>query len=589
MSNKYILTLIIIVGLLVRIWGIGFGLPGTYGPSSEGIIIRNALSFGSGNLVPLYSTYGPIASYILLIFYGLYYILGYFYGLFSSTQDFAISYFIDPSIFYLIGRIINAIISSISIYLTYSLCNKLLSKHFSMLTALLFALSYLPIAAGHIIMADNLCVLFNLLIMINLTTFYKTLNINNILVSVFLGILSTLTKYYSILIFIPIIISLFYYYKKNRKNIFIIVSKIFIICLGTLIIFAPYIFFHFNIFIQDILMVLQVNENSNSSFINNIASYIYFLSNGWGFGPVFFILSIVGIAVSIKRMQFQYILLISFPLTFILYLSLNRYVARWLLQILPMFLILCAIGTNYITSYIKNEFQRKLLILVIVFFGFTFIIPDVFHFLFLINKKDTREIAYDWISENIDESSIIILDSHCPPIRSNNISLIKQWEIARTDLKNLSIESDKNLSLTRNKMMKMRLDANKSFSGKKYYIIKLIHDFYQIKDEDGNSISPYRIGGDNYSKFDLAWYKSNGSNYMITSSFIYQRYYEKKQPNRIKGFYNELFDNYELIKEINPNGRNEIVKSKIVSRANIFSFHENSLRPGPIIRIYKLN
>ena len=591
MRDKYILFFLFSIGLGLRLWGIGFGLPGLYGPSSEGIIVRNALSFGTGNPVPLFSTYGPISSYILLFFYGIYFIIGYITGLFLTIEDFAIQYFKDPTVFYLLGRSINALLSTISIYLTYSMCSKYASNKFALLAAGIITFLYLPIAAGHIIMADNLCMLLNLLVMINVITFYKTLNIKNLLLSAFFAALSTLTKYYSILIFLPIIIVLLFAYIENKVNIIKIIAQLLLVTLGTIILFAPFIFYDFSIFIQDILMVLKVNMNSSSTFFSSFNSYIMFLISGWGLGVVFFVFCIFGIIISLKSMEREKIILLSFPLLFIIYLSLNRYMARWLLQIIPMLIVFCIIGIDYFNSHIKKDLKRKYLTNAVLFLGFLFVMPSVYSFTNLINKDDTRKIAYDWINENIDESANIVLDSHCPPIRSNNISLIEQWNISRTQQSKERLNNDVNLSKTRDKMMKMKLAANESFIGKKYYVFNIFHDFYNLKNEEGKSVSPYRVGADNYSKFDISWYKSNGYNYLITSSFIYQRYIDQIRPKNknIKGFYRELFSKCELIKEIHPYKIDEWAGLKIISYADIFNFHENCFRPGPVIRVYKLN
>ena len=63
--DKWLLWLILILAVLVRLWGISFGLPGTdHGDETE--VVNHAVRFGTGDLNPHRFQYGALVQYLLL-------------------------------------------------------------------------------------------------------------------------------------------------------------------------------------------------------------------------------------------------------------------------------------------------------------------------------------------------------------------------------------------------------------------------------------------------------------------------------------------------------------------------------------------
>ena len=91
-THSILLILIIILGFILRVWGINFGLPDLYGPA-EFYTVNNAVSYGGGSIEPLNFAHPPLLSYILLILYGFYFITGYLFGSFASINQFAVHFF----------------------------------------------------------------------------------------------------------------------------------------------------------------------------------------------------------------------------------------------------------------------------------------------------------------------------------------------------------------------------------------------------------------------------------------------------------------------------------------------------------------
>ena len=75
-SNRtFIFISILLLGAVLRLAGIDFGLPFIY-HNDERVIVNYALAFGNWDFNPHYFRLPPLLSYILFFVYGLYYLMG---------------------------------------------------------------------------------------------------------------------------------------------------------------------------------------------------------------------------------------------------------------------------------------------------------------------------------------------------------------------------------------------------------------------------------------------------------------------------------------------------------------------------------
>ena len=70
MKKRKTVFFIVLSALIVRLWAITFGLPGTdHGDETE--VVNHAVRFGSGDFNPHRFQYGSLFQYILFFLYGL--------------------------------------------------------------------------------------------------------------------------------------------------------------------------------------------------------------------------------------------------------------------------------------------------------------------------------------------------------------------------------------------------------------------------------------------------------------------------------------------------------------------------------------
>ena len=148
------LILIILMGFVLRIWGISFGLPHEHCRPDESTMVHKALSIGSGDLNPHFFNYPSLHFYILAVLYAIYFGVGWVGGVFPDLAEFQRHYFLDPSPFYLIGRFLSASLGTASLYLTYLAGRHLEGKRAGLLSAGFLSLAFLHARDSHFLTVD---------------------------------------------------------------------------------------------------------------------------------------------------------------------------------------------------------------------------------------------------------------------------------------------------------------------------------------------------------------------------------------------------------------------------------------------------
>lgn len=144
----------LLLGLALRIWGAGFGLPHLY-HADEPVIVNHALAYGTGDLNPHFFNIPPLVSYLLFAVYGVFYAACHLSGALKSTADFELLFYTDPTPFYLLGRMALGVLPGT---LTIAFLYRMVRRHFGAVEALLSAaflsVCFLHVSDSHYIYAD---------------------------------------------------------------------------------------------------------------------------------------------------------------------------------------------------------------------------------------------------------------------------------------------------------------------------------------------------------------------------------------------------------------------------------------------------
>ncbi len=148
------LTAILLLGFALRIWGISFGLPDLY-HADEPIVVNHALAYGSGDLHPHFFRIPPLTSYLLFLFYGLFFLAGKLSGVFYAPSDFERLFYSDPTAFYWIGRVVLGVLPGVlGIFFLYRVTMRIFGEGRALAAALLLAVCFLHVRDSHYIYTD---------------------------------------------------------------------------------------------------------------------------------------------------------------------------------------------------------------------------------------------------------------------------------------------------------------------------------------------------------------------------------------------------------------------------------------------------
>lgn len=152
-------ALLAIAAIALRLWGIDFGLPSLH-QYDEWRVVAKALSFGATkNFHPGSWELGTLGMYVAFVLYVIYGGLGLAFGYFASIEDFAISYFVDPSPFYLIGRGLFFVCGMLSLYVVYLIGRKMAGRWAGLVSAAVLAFMPVHVSRSALAFPDTMMLL----------------------------------------------------------------------------------------------------------------------------------------------------------------------------------------------------------------------------------------------------------------------------------------------------------------------------------------------------------------------------------------------------------------------------------------------
>jgi 4-amino-4-deoxy-L-arabinose transferase-like glycosyltransferase len=150
--------LLIGAALLIRLWGISYGLPYVYWIDEYHEVMR-AMELGSGEFD--FERTGKGGFYFLLfVEFGLYFVALKIAGVVSTVQDFAEQFVRDPSMFYLMGRATAAVFGGATVAAAYWVAREAYLPKAGLLAGLFLAVNVVHVDLSHRVGVDVPMTLF---------------------------------------------------------------------------------------------------------------------------------------------------------------------------------------------------------------------------------------------------------------------------------------------------------------------------------------------------------------------------------------------------------------------------------------------
>lgn len=285
--TNLLLMFILLSGFIVRVWGIGFGLPHLY-HADEPVVVNHAVAFGTWDFNPHFFHLPPLVSYVLFGLYGIYYLVGRWAGLFMSVDDFGALFISDPTSFYLIGRIVlGALLGTLTVWALYAVVKKNFSKKHAILSALFLAFCFLHVRDSHYIYADIPLILFLVMAFHPVFGVLERGKVKDYLVFGIAAGLVVATKYNGVFIFVPFIAA--HFLRSGVRLASIFDGKLFASGLISVIVYSllnPYTWLDFPKFYSDAHEVTTVEGFTGLSH-----HFVYSILGGLGIPLALFALA----------------------------------------------------------------------------------------------------------------------------------------------------------------------------------------------------------------------------------------------------------------------------------------------------------
>ncbi len=147
-----LVVLTLAFALSVRLIGIGHGLPRVVG-ADEGFEIHRALKLGMGE-VDLERVGKGGFFYLLFVEYGVYFVWLLLSGRIAGPEEFALRFAADPTPFWLMGRVTNALLGTLTVLATWTLGRRAYGARAGLFGAAVVAASLLSVRYARLVGVD---------------------------------------------------------------------------------------------------------------------------------------------------------------------------------------------------------------------------------------------------------------------------------------------------------------------------------------------------------------------------------------------------------------------------------------------------
>lgn len=539
-SDNLLLLGILLLALVLRLWGIGFGLPFEY-HVDEVQYVRQAAAMGSRGLEPVWWNNPPFYKYVLLAEDGLLFAVGRVLGWYASVADFGDQLMVNPTPLYIMARGTTALLGTLTVFITYLLGKTAYNRVVGFLSAAFLAVCFLHVRDSHFAVNDIPLTFFTTLVL------WASLKIAEsgklkwyIVAGVALG-LGFATKYSAALAALPIVVAHFLspdFRFANGKGNWKHLGLAILAGGGAAILASPYFVLTPGKVVRDAYEALYLagQQGFEGWQIDSAGGFVFYLKTlSWGMGWGLLIASVVSLCVAILRRLPQDVILASFVLVgYVFWGRQEMYFARYIIPLIPPLLVLAALLVEKIGySFAHVSGSARGVVYSIALLLMLQPLASSLRLGYLWTQADTRTLAREWIVQHIPGDARIAVDwrTHAPPL-----STADQPAVA---------------------------------AGQEYEVLI--------------------VGGKGLSEYSLEWYQEQGYDYLIASSFIYNiPLTDVERDVERRAFYEDLAQQTVAVQTFWPNSSQTeppFIFDEVVGPAVSLWQRE---RPGPVIKIYRL-
>jgi len=410
-----LLLLAIASGMALRVLGVGFCYPMLHCHPDEHYLVRPAMHMlRTGDLNPHLFVYPTLYIYILLGVFCLTFLYGISAGLWNDVGG----SMARPAPFHIAGRLATAALGTASIGAVYIAGKRLLDRQSAAVAALVLALMPLHVAASHFVTTDVCAAFF---CVAALCSAAAVANEGSRRAYLFAGLLcgfAIAAKYNAFLVAVNVPLAHWINPRRERffdRNLW---RGLAWIPLGFLIA-CPYALLDLPRFLDGVANEISHYHHGHIGHQGELNRLFYFLFlAGRGFGPVLTALGIFGLVTMFRRFRRSHLLLLAFPLLYMLFVGAYKVrFVRNLMPVLPYLALWIGFGAVEALRQVREAWPRlarirpwKLalvgLLLALAQPASTAVMETA-----RLSGTDTRVQAREWIERHLPRGTALLLQS----------------------------------------------------------------------------------------------------------------------------------------------------------------------------------
>lgn len=411
-----VLVIILVCGFILRVWGLGFGLPYFTHPDEWLYMLHAMKMLASFDPNPHYFENPPMLTYIYAFASLIIFFIYKLAGVVTSAAEFGRLFAINPTIFYQTAMFITALFGIGSCIIVYRISERI-SRSTGLFSSALLAFAFLHVRDSHYGVNDIPATFFML------TAFYFILKIyqrgagtDYLIAGIFSGI-AIATKYNVGLILFPLIIG--HGLKGNltdRSGIRHLLLSLFACAISFLLV-CPWILLDYHNFFTDFFAQAKLANASWFGQSTESSYFQYLKALAWGYGVIPILLAFIGAAKLLNLNRATFVLLVSYPLVYYVLMGFSKlFYVRFAIPLIPFLCIFSALGISFAIEKCREsnrKFISYLLLICCIAQGLVF---SIIHNR-IIMESDTRIIARNWIINNVSSKSKLVSEPYGPSLK----------------------------------------------------------------------------------------------------------------------------------------------------------------------------
>ncbi len=422
-THLFFLLTILLLGALLRFWGISFGLPGTFRPDEEYLVSR-ALFFHSGDFNPKLFNWPTLYFYLSSAFFYLVRLLADWSGVLTWHELGSYLTATNYAPAHLLGRILTACFGVAGLAATYQLGKVAFAPIFpkqastaGLFSALLLCVTFIHVRDSHFFATDIPLAFFATLALVSFFRISQGGGWKDYLLGALWSGLAMGTKYTALSLGIPFAVAHFLklfhsktkpWHPQELKYVLLAAPLCFLLFFLT----SPYILLDWETFQSSTAVVENFAKNGLAQLPTQFGyEWIFLFCVPQALGTPLLALCLLGGAIFLVQRKQEGLVLLALLCSFILpvlcvYSSVKWSPIRYITFLTPAFAVLATAPLCALLALAKERSQ------VHAFAALSFLIcactlPRIFSLNETLSRTDTRIATAGWITRNLPRSATL--------------------------------------------------------------------------------------------------------------------------------------------------------------------------------------